>query len=74
MFGSSSVRYGSRRYTPRLCFATPLFEAWVSPGSAYIGAVLLSSITCAAHTLQVMDVVVGWISGDDVINSPIVAI
>ena len=68
------MRYGRRRYTPRLCFATPLFESWVSPGSAYISAVLLSTITSAAHALQVMDVVVWWISGDDVVNSPIVAV
>lgn len=74
VFGSTSVRAGTLRSTPRLCFGTRLLEAWVSPGSAHIGTVLLSTITCAAHALQVMDVVVRWICWNDVIDSPIVAI
>ena len=52
----------------------PLFEPGVAPCGAYIGTVLLSTITCAAHALQVMDVVVRWISGDDVVDSPVIAI
>ena len=56
-------------------FATPpLFEPGVAPCRAYIGTVLLSTITSSAHTLQVMDVVVRWISWDDVVDSPVVAI
>lgn len=51
----------------------PLFEPWVSPCGADIGAVLLSSVTCAAHALQVVDVVVWWVLGDDVVDCPVVA-
>ena len=60
------------RAPTRLCRG--LFEAWVAPCSTHIGLVLLSTITCAAHALQVMDVVVWWISGNDVVNSPVVAV
>jgi hypothetical protein len=51
-----------------------LFESWVSPSGADIGAVLLSSVTCAAHALQVVDVVVGWVGWDDMVYCPVVAI
>ena len=67
------MRAGTLANTPRLCFGVPLFEAWVSPGSPYIGAVLLSSITCSAHALQVVDVVVGWVLWNDVVDCPVVA-
>ena len=52
----------------------PLFEAGVAPCGADIGAVLLSSITCAAHALQVVDVVVGWVLWNDVVYCPVVAL
>ena len=60
------------RIPTRLCWG--LLEPGVAPCGADIGLILLSTITCAAHALQVMDVVVRWISGNDVVNSPIVAI
>ena len=50
-----------------------LFESWISPCGTDIGAVLLSSVTCSAHALQVVDVVVGWILWDDVVDCPVVA-
>ncbi len=68
-----AVRLPLRALPPSL-FIAPLFEAGVAPCGAYIGAVLLSSITCAAHTLQVVDVVVWWVAWDDVVYCPVVAL
>jgi hypothetical protein len=51
-----------------------LFEAWVSPCCSDIGAVLLSTVTCAAHALQVVDVVVWWVGWYYVVDCPVVAL
>ena len=50
-----------------------LLEAWVTPCCSDIGAVLLSTVTCSAHALQVVDVVVGWVGWYYVVDCPVVA-
>ena len=59
------------RIPTRLCWG--LLEPGVAPVGSYIGLILLSTITSSAHALQVMDVVVRRISGNDVVNSPVVS-
>ena len=69
-----SGRIGAGMDGPHPSLVPRLFEAWVSPCGTDIGSVLLSSITCSAHALQVMDVVVWWIGWDDVVDCPVVAL
>lgn len=69
-----SGRIGAGIGAPHPSLLYPLFEAWVSPCCSDIGAVLLSSVTCSAHALQVVDVVVGWVVWDDVVDGPVVAV
>lgn len=73
VFGSSRLTIGTDA-VPLPSLSLPLFEAWVAPRGADIGAVLLSSVTCSAHALQVVDVVVWWVLWDDVVDCPVVAV
>jgi len=69
-----SGRMGAGIGAPHPSLLPRLFEAWVTPCCSDIGAVLLSSVTCSAHALQVVDVVVWWVLWDDVVNCPVVSV
>ena len=73
-FGIIKVSKGTRLRIPPRLLSTPLFEARIAPCCSNIGAVLLSTITRPAHTLQIVNVVVWWVGWNDVVDSPIVAI
>jgi hypothetical protein len=64
---------GYRIPLPPLYLEGGLFPAVTAPWDALVCAVLLASVTCSAHGLEVLEVMV-WFTvtwGDDVIYCPV---